>query len=202
MNQTSLQPEAEEVVLLDDAGAAVGVAPKAQVHHRRTPRHLAFSCYVFDERARLLVTTRALDKHTFPGLTTNTVCGHPAPGEPLEASIRRRALDELGLSIGNPVLVLPDFSYEATMRGIREHEACPVFVARVDGAAGWRLNPAEVHEAHWEDWSAFRDGVLGGRRAVSPWCAMQVSRLDELGPDPLRWPAGDAGLLPPAARAR
>ena len=68
---------------LDDAGAPVGQAPKSAIHHDDTPLHLAFSCYVLDPAGRLLVTTRAASKPSFPGVVTNTVCGHPRPGEDL-----------------------------------------------------------------------------------------------------------------------
>ena len=57
----------DPVVLLDDAGSPVGQAPKSVVHHDDTPLHLAFSCYVVDPAGRLLVTTRAASKPSFPG---------------------------------------------------------------------------------------------------------------------------------------
>ena len=119
---------------------------------------------------------------------------------PSTSAVRRRALAELGLVVERLTLVLPDFAYDATMGDIRENEACPVFVASIPDAGSAGPDPAEVHEAHWEPWASFRDGVLTGDRAVSPWCAMQVGLLDALGPDPGQWPAGDPGAA--AARRR
>ena len=90
-------PPEELVVLLDEQGEAIGTTPKRGVHHADTPLHLAFSCYLFDDTGRLLMTRRALHKPTWPGAWTNSVCGHPAPGEPIEDAVRRRVLDEVGV---------------------------------------------------------------------------------------------------------
>lgn len=189
----------ELVVLLDDAGNAIGTAPKATTHHADTPLHLAFSCYAFDPDGRLLVTRRALSKPTFPGVWTNTVCGHPAPGENPADAVVRRARQELGLELSDVRLVLPEFRYTATMpNGVRENEMCPVFVAHANSDP--EPAPDEVEEWTWVPWDEFRDDVLNGRREVSPWCADQIAQLA-----PAESPGGtfaeaDAHLLPPAAR--
>ena len=81
----------ELIVLLDDDGTAIGTMPKPLVHHGETPLHRAFSAYLFDDAGRLLVTRRAEGKQTFPGMWTNTVCGHPGPGEDDADAIARRA---------------------------------------------------------------------------------------------------------------
>jgi isopentenyl-diphosphate delta-isomerase type 1 len=188
----------DPVVLVDDAGTPVGQAPKSLVHHDDTPLHLAFSCYVFDPAGRLLVTTRAASKPSFPGVVTNTVCGHPRPGEDLGEAVRRRTRSELGVDVRDLRLVLPTFRYRAVMNGVMEHELCPVFVGWVDDD---RLapDPAEVDAAEWVPWGDFSAEVLLGRRVVSPWCREQVPLLVGLGRDPLSWPAGPRAALPPAA---
>ena len=191
----------EQVVLLDAAGRAVGTAPKAAVHTDRTPLHLAFSCYVFDgplERAPyLLVTRRAEHKRTWPGVWTNSFCGHPGPGEELAEAVRRRAHQELGVALTDLRLVLPAFRYTATMPdGTRENELCPVFAAVTSDAV--HPDAEEVAEAAWVPWEAFADEVLTGARTVSPWCIEQVDQLRRL-PDGLLGTA-DPASLPPAAR--
>ena len=129
-------------MLVDDDGNPVGTAEKATVHGARTPRHLAFSCYGFDGAGRLLVTRRARDKATFPGVRTNTCCGHPAPDEPLANAVRRRLRHELAVDVADLDLLLPDFAYRASANGIEEHELCPVFVGTVVGTP--RPRPDEV----------------------------------------------------------
>ena len=190
----------EEVVLLDDAGHAIGTAAKAEVHGPDTPLHLAFSCYVFDDDARLLVTQRALAKPTFGGVWTNSCCGHPAPGEPIEDAVRRRTGQELGLDLDRVRLVLPGFGYRAVVAsgpyaGWVEHELCPVFTATATGDPA--PDPAEVEAWEWVPWAGFRDDVLTGRREVSQWCLEQVRALPEELPAA---PAADPAGLPPAAR--
>ena len=188
----------EHVVLLDETGSARGSAAKATVHHAQTPLHLAFSAYVFNAAGQFLLTRRAESKHTWPGVWTNTCCGHPLPGEPIPLSVRRRLRQELGIGAAKLVLVLPGFRYQARMaNGVLENEICPVYAAYSDEAPA--PDPAEVAEARWVDWAQFCAGVRAGRQPVSPWCAMQLPELTALGPDPLAWPPADAAALPPAA---
>jgi isopentenyl-diphosphate delta-isomerase len=189
--------EEELVILLSDDGRDIGTAPKVSVHHASTPLHLAFSCYLFDDQDRLLITQRALDKATFPGVWTNSVCGHPAPGERLADAVRRRAADELGLQVRDLRLVLPRFAYRAEMNGIVEHELCPVLVGRTDGQP--QPQRSEVAAFEWVDWATFSADVRAGRD-VSVWCRLQVGELGSLGAGPGEWPTADAADLPPAVR--
>lgn len=186
----------ESVVLLDEHGHAIGAAAKATVHHADTPLHLAFSCHIFDDDGRVLVTRRAASKRSFPGIWTNSCCGHPAPGEGLRDAVHRRVSQELGLQIVDLRLILPRFRYRAEQDGIVEYEMCPVFAATVADAAALNPDPSEVDDAVWEPWDEFRSQVLSGERTVSKWCREQ---LESLPADPGSTPAASASDLPPAA---
>ena len=187
------------VVLLDEQGRGIGVADKATVHHHDTPLHLAFSCYVFNSRGELLVTRRARSKKTWPGVVTNSCCGHPGPAESFVDAVVRRLSDELGLPAPRVELLLPRFRYRAVMaNGIVENELCPVFRAVTDAAP--TASPAEVDEHGWMSWPLFVSLVSGGELDVSPWCRKQLPQLTALGSDPLTWPAADDAELPPAAQ--
>ncbi|MDN5749649.1 MAG: isopentenyl-diphosphate Delta-isomerase [Pseudonocardia sp.] len=177
--------DSEQVVLVDDAGRRVGVADKASVHGRSTPRHLAFSCYGFDAAGRVLMTRRAATKRAFPLVWTGTCCGHPAPDEPLADAVHRRLDDELGLRAVDLRLMLPDFGYRASDDGpdggIEEHELCPVFVCTLDGDP----RPAPDEVAAWEWWSWERLVEASAAGALSPWARLQVPLLAELVDRPL-----------------
>jgi isopentenyl-diphosphate delta-isomerase len=185
----------ELVVLLDEQGRAVGTADKAEVHHADTPLHLAFSVHLFDRDGRVLVTRRALTKRTFPGVWTNSCCGHPGPGEALADGVRRRVRQELGVKVTDLRLALPAFRYRAEHDGVVENEMCPVFVGFVTDPV--TPDPVEVDDLLWVPWPDFRDSVLAGTRAVSPWCREQVAHLSA---DPVAAPAGREDELPPAAQ--
>ncbi len=191
----------ESVVLVDEAGNATGTAGKAAVHHDRTPLHLAFSCYLFNEAGQFLLTRRAESKRTFPGVWTNTCCGHPQPGEPMPGSVLRRLREELGIGPVRLELVLPRFRYQATMNGVMENELCPVYAAYAGPSPfSSEPDPAEVAEVRWVGCEDLGEAARSGRQPVSPWCAMQLAELAALGPKPLDWVPADPADLPPAAR--
>ena len=166
----------EQVVLVDEDGSPVGTAPKATVHDADTPLHLAFSCHVTDADGRLLVTRRALGKRTWPGVWTNSFCGHPAPGESMEAAIARRALDEVGLTLVDLEPVLPGFRYRATdASGVVENEICPVFTARTFDAV--LPDPDEVAEYRWVDRADLEAAATAAPWAFSPWLNLQLEAM-------------------------
>ena len=163
------------VELVDRAGAPVGVCSVAEAHTPPGQLHRAFSVLLFDRDGRVLLQRRARVKSRFAGRWTNTCCSHPAPGENLVDSARRRLDEELGLALGPGSLrELGRFTYRAADpgSGTVEHEFDHVLVGRHDGdpvplaseVDGWRwVEPdrllAELN-ASPQEYSPWLDGVL------------------------------------------
>lgn len=166
----------ELVRLLDDDGTEIGTADKALIHTAETPLHLAFSCHLFDNQGRTLLTRRALSKLTWPGVWTNSFCGHPAPGESFEEAIIRRAAVELNITVTSIKPALPDFRYSATdASGIVENEICPVFTAVYEGDGVISPNPDEVSDWAWSDVVDVEEAVSATPFAFSPWIVQQLA---------------------------
>lgn len=87
MNQEDMM-ESDMLVVVDENdvlvvgnGGGNGVSKKAaHSFSKDQPRgilHRAFSLFCFNDKDELLLTRRAADKITFPGVWTNTACSHP-----------------------------------------------------------------------------------------------------------------------------
>jgi isopentenyl-diphosphate delta-isomerase len=172
--------ESEDVVLLNEEGTAIGTASKASVHGPDTPLHLAFSCYVFNDQGEVLITRRALSKARWPGVWTNSFCGHPAPAEQLLTAVHRRAAYEVGLKLSQLELALPVFRYRAVdAAGIVENEVCPVYIA--SSSQQPTLHPAEVMDCAWVDPLDLGRSIRLTPSVFSPWLLLQAQLLPLLG---------------------
>ncbi|HYY10212.1 MAG TPA: isopentenyl-diphosphate Delta-isomerase [Kineosporiaceae bacterium] len=165
------------VVLLDDDGRPCGTVLKSEVHTRDTPLHLAFSCWVFDHEGRTLLTQRSPAKLTWPGVWTNSFCGHPEPGEDLQEAVHRRAWDELGARLAGVRPALPTFRYRAvSASGIVENEICPVYTARL--ASALDPHPDEVADLRWTTLTELRTETGAAAEGhFSPWMLEQLAGL-------------------------
>lgn len=164
----------EHVILLDEHDNPSGILEKYAAHTLFTPLHLAFSCWLFNERGQLLVTRRSLSKVAWPGVWTNSVCGHPQQGETFEQAIVRRCRFELGVEINNITPVATDFRYRAVApNGIVENEVCPVYAARVTSTV--QPNTDEVMEFQWCELEDMLHALELTPWAFSPWMVMEAA---------------------------
>ena len=174
----------EQIVLLDEVTLlSKGTAPKIASHHAKTPLHLAFSCWLFDDQNRLLLTKRAKSKKVWPAVWTNSFCGHPAPNESLEAAIMRRAQYELGIAkLDNLRVVLPDYRYiSPPYNGIIENEFCPVYFAGISSTQEIVPNPQEVAKYEFVEPKIVRDKIAESPDRFSYWFKEQLNILSTRG---------------------
>lgn len=163
------------VVYVDDDGTPVGTELKPRAHNSNTRLHRAFSVFIFNRKGELLLQQRAKTKKTWPGVWSNSCCGHVMLHESPENAVRRRLKHELGIRAGELHLILPDFRYRAEKDGVVENEICPVFVGFSEAEP--RPNPAEVHDTRWVDWEKFKFEVADPEKGYSPWAIEEVELL-------------------------
>ena len=165
----------ELVVLVDDKNNPIGTADKDTVHTKDTPLHRGFSLFLLNSKNQILLTKRASTKKTFPGVWTNTVCGHPAFDESVTDAAKRRLKDELGIEHVVIMEVAPYRYRVADVNGIVENEICPICIVQYDGDPV--PNPAEVEEWRWMDWNLFLREINDNPMAYSPWSVAEAKVL-------------------------
>lgn len=157
----------EQVILVDKKNNQIGVADKETVHSTTTPLHRAFSLFIFNNKRQLLVTQRALSKKTFPGVWTNSVCGHVSPGEETIDAVRRRTKDELGIALEGVKETAPYRYRFADASSIVENEICPIFIGFTNEDP--KQNESEVEAWKWIDWKEFLKTIKEHPGTYSPW---------------------------------
>ena len=161
------------VVLVDQAGTAVGVAPKIEVH-RNGRLHRAVSVVLFDESGRLLLQRRAETKYHSGGLWSNTCCGHPRPGESVRDAAERRLSGELGIS-GCELTEVSRFVYLAHVGSdMIEHELDHVLIGRWGGNP--TPDPSEVSETRWIERDMLFAELAGAPGLFTAWMRDVVDR--------------------------
>jgi isopentenyl-diphosphate Delta-isomerase len=174
---TRADREQLQVELVDETGAATGMATVGRAHAAPGLPHRAFSVLLFDADGRVLLQQRAAAKIRFGARWSNTCCGHPAPGQDVAAAAAVRLADELGLAAGAvpPLTEAGVYRYRATDDGSGhvEDEWDHVLIGRLAGggpAPDLAPDPAEVADWAWVEPGALRRGLARQPGAYTPWC--------------------------------
>ncbi|MER3431360.1 MAG: hypothetical protein C4324_10025 [Blastocatellia bacterium] len=165
----------DRIVFADDIGRPIGTGDKYEAHNSETKLHLAFSIFIFDSLGCLLLQQRSRGKKTWPGVWSNSCCGHLRLHETAMSAARRRLRQELGIRNVRLFEIIPDFRYRAEKDGIVENEICPVFIGFYDG----ELKPArdEVEATEWRNWEEICSAVAANRSELSPWAQLEIKAL-------------------------
>ena len=165
----------DRIVFVDGSNQPQGTGDKLQSHHSDTQLHRAFSVFLFNANGEFLMQQRALSKKTWPGVWSNSCCGHVKLHESTAAAAKRRLRYELGIKRADLVLALPNFRYRAEKDGVVESEICPVFVGFSDERP--HPNPLEVEAVKWLDWNEFVASLDHPDSGISPWAIEEVGEL-------------------------
>lgn len=163
----------ERVVLVDRDDRELGAVEKLEAH-RSGALHRAFSVFILDGHGRLLLQQRALEKYHTGGLWSNTCCGHPRPGEALEAAARRRLREEMGLDCMLERRF--GFVYQAELGGgLAEHEYDHVLVGFHQGQP--EPDPSEVADWRWMRLTEVDADVRSRPAEYTPWFPLALRGL-------------------------
>ena len=165
----------EHVILVNDQGMVIGTQEKYAAHTTQTPLHLAFSSWLFNAEGECLVTRRALSKKAWPGVWTNSVCGHPQTGEKDgRGDLSAAAAMRLALKSRRLPPVAAEFRYRETdPSGVVENEICPVFAARITSEL--RINHEEVMEFEWVELESLFQALNAAPWGFSPWMVLEAT---------------------------
>ncbi|MFL5605070.1 MAG: isopentenyl-diphosphate Delta-isomerase [Gemmatimonadaceae bacterium] len=163
----------ERVILVDEQDREIGTEEKLRAHLSGV-LHRAFSVFVFDHAGNMLLQQRARTKYHSGGLWANTCCGHPRPGEAIQAAARRRLREEMGIDC--PLRPSTTFLYRADVgSGLIEHEYDHIFVARYDGEPV----PAreEVEAWQWSDPEEIARDVTTNAGRYAAWFPIALAEV-------------------------
>jgi isopentenyl-diphosphate delta-isomerase len=118
--------DVESLILVDEADRRVGHMDKEKCRRDRGTLHRAFSLLIFNGAGDLLLQQRAPGKSLWPMFWSNSCCSQPRRSETMEAAIRCRLREELGVHCSMHFLF--KFRYQAQFdQDHAEHELCSVF---------------------------------------------------------------------------
>lgn len=175
----------ERLILVDSDDQEIGTAEKIDAH-RQGRLHRAFSVVVWDASGRQLLQKRAATKYHSGGLWTNACCGHPRPGETVEAAARRRLGDEMGFTC--PLEWLGTVRYRAAFdNGLTEHEIVHVLRGTYGGPVAPNISEADGYQ--WCTLESVRGDIRATPERFSVWFRQYIAE---------EWPMA---LAPPGSQS-
>jgi len=164
-----------QVILVDENDTPLGVMEKMEAHEKGL-LHRAFSVFIFNSKAEMLLQQRAVDKYHSPDLWTNACCSHPQPGEDTADAAYRRLEEEMGFQ--TPISKAFSFIYKTSFdNGLTEHEYDHVFIGNYDGPI--LPNSLEVQDFRFISMNDLRSSLLNDPSQYTSWFKIAFPRLEE-----------------------
>jgi isopentenyl-diphosphate delta-isomerase len=128
-----------DVIVVNEKDEWMGTMEKMEAHINGT-LHRAFSVFILNDSAELLLQQRAAGKYHSAGLWSNTCCSHPMPAESTLAAAHRRLKEEMGFDCElKPLFTL---RYKAVVGDLIENEYDHIYIGKYNGPV--TMNTEEV----------------------------------------------------------
>ena len=166
--------DAERLIRVNSRDEPLGFLEKRACHDGGGLLHRAFSLFVRNAAGELLLQRRHSSKRLWPDYWSNTCCSHPRAGEEMDAAVRRRLREEVGLTADLRFAFKFEYRAEFGDAGV-EHELCWVYVGETTDAP--TINTSEIGAWRWIA-PADLDRELAERPdAFTPWLRIEWARL-------------------------
>ena len=167
----------EQLILVNEQDEAIGSLSKRECHAGAGVLHRAFSIFIFNSAAEVLLQKRSAQKHLWPLHWSNACCSHPRQGEAAEAAAQHRLAQELGIKTS--LSFLYKFIYQAQYQGgDSEHELCWVWVGEAEAEAV-TANSNEVAEWRFFPVQAVNTALIETPEKFTPWMKLEWQALRE-----------------------
>lgn len=157
------------VILVDEQDQQIGIAEK-QAAHQKGQLHRAYSIFIFRKNhgaIEVLLQQRALGKYHTGGLWSNTCCSHPAPGEDILLSAKKRLQQEMGISAD--LYEIGAFCYKADLHnGLVEHEYDHVFMGKYQDDQ-IITDKDEIDDYQWMPVNELLESIKANPEKYTPW---------------------------------
>jgi isopentenyl-diphosphate delta-isomerase len=155
----------EKVILVDSNDNSLGLMEKMKAHELGF-LHRAFSVFIFNSQAEIMLQQRAHSKYHSGGLWTNTCCSHPREGETVEQAGLRRLREEMGFE--TELIYGFSFIYKAILDdGLIEHELDHVLIGFYDGQPS--INTDEVQSWRWVSFEQLKSDIETKPNEYTAW---------------------------------
>lgn len=157
----------EEILLVDTTDKPMGYLEKIAAHSNGGTLHRAFSIFIYNEKGEMLLQKRADSKYHFPGLWTNTCCGHQSKKDKsIFDAANRRLYEEFGFKAD--LIKSFEFMYMAySITGLSEFEYDHVFVGLFSDKP--KPTPVEISDFKWVGLVELKRDIEQNPDAYTPW---------------------------------
>lgn len=162
----------EYLVLVDKRNRKIGVAEKIKAH-QEGKLHRAFSIFIFNDKGELLLQKRAKNKYHSPSIWSNTVCGHPRPGENFREAARRRLKEEMGFNCSLKKVFCFIYRKEFFNK-LTEHEYDCVYKGFYEGKI--KPNRREIMDYRWIKLNDLKQDLKKNKLKYSYWLDMILKK--------------------------